>query len=368
MAQPKSHNLVVCGALNHVKDGFIFSDFMGFSMALREKGIGGDFWSCFPVEKHFEMLKAKTPPIAEIKFGRYGPLRDQAAFTWTSWDVEHRVRFWRQVGAATLKDEVLAWIARKIIVAKSGDVVNIIVEAHGGRKGCLVLGDNQLYNVTLRDAIKGFKDEVQVNIITGACYSGRLVESIRAASQYHRYIQAATAPTEIAYSDSRSISGRFRNSRFAQACVMSLTRMQLPGTMDLSVPPQCRILEHENMVQDLMQRKVSPGNKLSRPTSYHGEPVTLQTAASHLLFRDHIDVLYDPAPSHRRRRIEWPSINVSLVNLMNNHGAARPLAEQSDENIAMAKNLIEAEFEGCEINSHWTPDEEAIQGYFSTLR
>lgn len=53
--QRQSFKLVVCGATNH-KDGFIFSDFMGFCMDLKEHGVGGEFYSCFPMEKHFIFL------------------------------------------------------------------------------------------------------------------------------------------------------------------------------------------------------------------------------------------------------------------------------------------------------------------------
>ena len=57
-----------------MRDGFIFSDFLAFSMALKQKGIGGDFWSCFPLDEHFDYLGSLNPPIMDIKFGKFGPI------------------------------------------------------------------------------------------------------------------------------------------------------------------------------------------------------------------------------------------------------------------------------------------------------
>lgn len=82
-AMPKSYNLVVCGATNHL-DGFIFSDFMGFCMALKEQGVGGDFISCFPLEKHFMYLKNEhRPPIDTIKFGKAGLNGDRYVYSYS---------------------------------------------------------------------------------------------------------------------------------------------------------------------------------------------------------------------------------------------------------------------------------------------
>ena len=69
----KSYNLLVCGAKDPQNDGFVFGDFLGFSMALKQKNVGGDFWSYFPIEEHFQVLGNRVPPITDIKFGKFGP-------------------------------------------------------------------------------------------------------------------------------------------------------------------------------------------------------------------------------------------------------------------------------------------------------
>lgn len=48
--------LVVCAATDH-KDGCAFSDLVGYCMVLRERGVEGDFLSCFPLEKHFMWIQ-----------------------------------------------------------------------------------------------------------------------------------------------------------------------------------------------------------------------------------------------------------------------------------------------------------------------
>lgn len=48
-----SYNLVVCGATDPQKEGWMFSDFMGYCMTLKKYGIAGDLYSCFPIEETF---------------------------------------------------------------------------------------------------------------------------------------------------------------------------------------------------------------------------------------------------------------------------------------------------------------------------
>lgn len=110
-------------------------------MAMQQKNVGGDFWSCFPLEKHFDFLGTLTPPITDIKFGKFGPNRDQALHTYSKFEFSHRTAWWKQVGLLTLKDDTIAWIAAKSALAKSGDVINIILESHGREGGGVVLGE-----------------------------------------------------------------------------------------------------------------------------------------------------------------------------------------------------------------------------------
>ena len=99
---PKSYTLIVCGATNHL-DGFIFSDFMGFSLAQREQGVGGDFISCSPVEMHFMYLENEyKPPIDAVKFGTAGPNGDRYVYSYTRHAYLNRQYWFRQVEAGIL--------------------------------------------------------------------------------------------------------------------------------------------------------------------------------------------------------------------------------------------------------------------------
>lgn len=65
-----SFNLVVCEA-TRVTDGWLFSDFMWFCMAMKEHGVSGDFLSCFPVVDYLGSLKNQHKPgVERIEFAR----------------------------------------------------------------------------------------------------------------------------------------------------------------------------------------------------------------------------------------------------------------------------------------------------------
>lgn len=238
---PKSYNLVVCGATSAENDGFIFGDFLGYCEALRQKNVAGDFWPCFPLHNHFEWLAKLKTPITDIKFGKFGPDRDQALFAYTKFQFEHRESWWEQIGQRVLKDQVLQWIMDKAAVAESGDVVNMIFCSHGSSGGGLSLGKYTLRPAAILDALGVFKEEVQVNLITNACYGSTFVGAMEARGQYYRYIQAAEGAQGLSYASSRSVSNRHRNMRFAQAVVMALARLDIPGITGGG--PQTRILD-----------------------------------------------------------------------------------------------------------------------------
>ncbi|KAL9098560.1 MAG: hypothetical protein Q9163_005805 [Psora crenata] len=361
LQRPKSFNLVVCGAKNARSDGFIFGDFLGFSMAMQQKNVGGDFWSCFPLEEHFEVLGQLQPPVTDIKFGKFGPNRDQALHTYSKFDFNHRTAWWKQVGRRTLKDDTLAWIVSKTALAKSGDVVNIILESHGRSGGGVVLGEYVLWPQELINATRGFNEEVQVNIITGACYGGTFMDVVRAEGQYYRYVQVAESQGDVAYSATRSISNRIRNSRFSQAFCMSLARLDVHGLQgEPSTASQIRVVDHELFVKEQMLRNITPNGTATEPPSYHGDPVSLQTIMTTMIFRDSVDVLYNPAVTHRRRRIEWPTHNVNLRQLIAQHSA--PTIPSSNI-IARTTAMLDDEFKRCDIQAPIPADEGAISYY-----
>lgn len=127
--------LVVCAATDHT-DSHAFSDFMGYCMAFRERGVEGDFLSCFPLEKRFMWLQNDhNPPIDVIKFGKTGPSREQAIYTYSRQSYLNGCRWFTQVGAHELLARVEEWISKIKGQTREGDVVNIILEGRRTNSG-----------------------------------------------------------------------------------------------------------------------------------------------------------------------------------------------------------------------------------------
>jgi len=355
---PKAFYLVVCGATSSRLDGFLFGDFFGWCMALKEKNVGGDFYSCFPLEEHFDWLDKKKPPVEDIKFGKIGPNRSEHMFVYTRKQFERRESWWTQKEPTRLKMEVLTWIRERKNLAESGDVVNILFACHGSATGgAMRIGDSLLWPGELKSHLRSTKDEVQVNMITTACYSGHLVNAIKADNQDFRYVQSAAASDEMGWSLDRSVSNRLRSSRFTQAFCLSLAKFTLPGFQG-----QYQVIEHENAVKQETIRNITPAANVSNPQSYHGAPVHLGTSMASLIFRNCIDVVYDPAATARRKRIEWPTSNTALLNLVQNH-AGRQI-KPSTPVINRAASVLDYEFSFCNTNQNYRGDEGLISYRF----
>lgn len=93
----------------------------------------------------------------------------------------------------------------------------------------------------LKGLMQSTPDEVQVNIITSACYSGRLVNSLKADNQHFQHIETGAGAHEAGWCLNRSTSARLQNTRSSQAFFLSLARFTIPGFQG-----QYRVLEHEN--------------------------------------------------------------------------------------------------------------------------
>lgn len=344
------YNLVVCGATDY-HDGHIFSDFMGFCMALREHQIGGDFFSCFPLEEHFMWLQNEhTPPISTIKFGKLGPEKDKALYTYSRHTFVNRQYWWTQVAQHQLFEKVQNWIADKKQQAVAGDVVNIILEGHGNFKGEYCIGSDYVHPYVFRDLLSGFKDGVQVNAVSGACHSGKFIDAIETSGQKDRYLAVACPGNETTYSTTRSLSNRIRNSRFSHAFVQSLARVSLPGVTRRRIT--WRIQDHEAFMREQLTRNLTPGGLVVAPQFYASEPVDSMTVVEDMIFRDKADIVYDPRVSSRRRRPEWPTTDTNIQShLFANVDRYSPVI--SHEAI---EALIDGEKAKCDIRSGFQPD------------
>ncbi|KAL8830119.1 MAG: hypothetical protein Q9170_005879 [Blastenia crenularia] len=323
---PTSHNLIVCGASGEA-DGLIFSDFMGYCLAFRAKNVEGRFLSCFPVDEHFAWLERNHPKSTDIKFGKTTNKEKRAVASYSKDQYDRGDHWWEQIPKDQLKDEIIKWISQKASVAVPGDVVYVIIECHGsGKSFTLMVGSNKLLPVELRNLIGKFKDGVQVNMISGACHSGAIVDAFEASGQKSRHVAAACSADEVA-TTYRSVSNRTRNSRFRQAFCQSLARIQLPGVPQQQQPPKITLGDHEQWMRTMTWRNISPkhanGKQSDTYTSYN-EPDELSMLVQAMIFREKADIVFDPAVSASRRRVEYPTINEAIVKHFRNWGPDKP--------------------------------------------
>lgn len=93
----KSFNLVVCGTCDKA-DGWLFGSFMGFCMALKNRGIEGDFLTCFPMLERLCWLKNENKPgIDDIKFVQYGSKGEGLLYDYTRVAYCNNQHWWTQV-------------------------------------------------------------------------------------------------------------------------------------------------------------------------------------------------------------------------------------------------------------------------------
>lgn len=124
----QSYNLVACTSHNAEVDGWIFSNFMGICMLLRDKHVKGDFYSCFPVKEHFEFLAKQATAIESIKFGYFGQNGAETLYQYTKDQFDKGDRWWVQVKPEEIRPYIENWISQRARLARSGDVVNIILD------------------------------------------------------------------------------------------------------------------------------------------------------------------------------------------------------------------------------------------------
>ena len=206
-------------------------------------------------------------------------------------------------------------------------------------------GDSYVF----RDLLAGFKDGVSVNAISGACYSGLFVDAIRETAQRDRYISAASPRNQTALSITRSVSNRIRNSRFSQAFVQSLAQMALPGQTRRNL--KWDLADHETWMKEQLTRNITPNGTPTEPQSFISEPIDPLVALEDLIFRDKIDICYDPRVSARRRRIEWPVLDdTTLTSLHSSIAADQGIVKEE------TKTLIGSEVKKCDAKTDWRPD------------
>jgi hypothetical protein len=304
----------------------MFSDFMGISCTLRlfNEECRGTFLSCFPIEKYFQQT-----PYADIKFGMIGQA-GTPLFTYSA--RKHSTRedkFFEQVPEDDLLRKLTLWIQEMAHKAKPGDVVNIFLQCHGGKEGQIFLGTKFMDSSVLAGLLETFISGVQVNCIGSHCYSGLLVDNIKATGSVHRYAISACGAGELAWTTRRSVSNRCRGFRFAQPFVQSLAKCKLPTVHQTEAGP-LTAERFNDFMKDALQRVSSSGIPPQHvQTHLSSQQQTALILLEELVLRDQADVLNDPRLIHRRRRLEWPTLdlpNLRRVQQEPGYGERTPAA------------------------------------------
>lgn len=180
-----------------------------------------------------------------------------------------------------------------------------------------------------RDLLSGFRDGVLVNAVSGVCYPDRFIDVVKSSDQKDRY------RTVACYSP----GNRTRNSRFSHAFVQSLARVSLPG-----VTRRCiawGIQDYEAFMREQLMRNLdlTPGNLAVVSEEF----IDGMTVVEDLIFRDKVDIAYDPRVSPRRRRIEWPTADTNIQS----HLSATNVGSSSSP--TSTKSIINNELAKCDV-------------------
>ncbi|OJJ84395.1 uncharacterized protein ASPGLDRAFT_35659 [Aspergillus glaucus CBS 516.65] len=92
---------------------------------------------------------------------------------------------------------------------------------------------------------------------------------------------------------------------------------------------------------------LTPSGTDIKPQLYASEPLDGMSAVEELIFREKVDVLYDPKVCARRHRIEWPTSD-SLIR--------DTICQDSQLVTGSAKAVLDSEISRCDPRSGYVPD------------
>ncbi|KAL9105278.1 MAG: hypothetical protein Q9227_009517 [Pyrenula ochraceoflavens] len=323
-------NLVFCGVTdpNNEANGSIFANFMGITMTL--KSVSGeivDAYSCFDI----------YPYLRRCGSVRWGYDGEERIHTYTRDQYETGTMFFEQIGPADLLDKVKTSIRALHSKTKAGDIVNVFFQARGTPEGEIRIGDNILERTEVATLLCGFEEGVQVNMVGSHCYTGQLADIFKVGGTSHRDTAATASTYERSAITRRAPSNRLRHSRFSHPLIQSPARIKLPHVEQIESGP-ITAESHENFLVEAL--KLSFGIEQD-PTSISllsSEKDAALELLEDLVFRDMADVLYEPQTMHRRRRVEWPFINLTGLNRL----IMNPLHPRSEVINQMRKLVLDA--------------------------
>ncbi|KAL8694227.1 MAG: hypothetical protein Q9224_003609 [Gallowayella concinna] len=293
-----THLLIVNGGGHNDFHGDFFR-LVGFFGQCIRPDFQGEFWTCDDPNEYL-----KNSPFSDIKFGG-----DDVVFSKTHslFQQDQKDRNWVYVAPADLVDLVTEWLKKKSdpryeFCAKANDSVIVIFISHGfGTKQgssitghSLHLGQNKLSANDLVPLLRQFPTNVQIDVLSNACYSGIFSEKVKADGQRNRWISTAAKLNEEASPAPRSSSNRYRNGLFVAGLVRSLG-----GFTTLKTPPSLRYVKDE--LPKATQAHPLTANK-STVLTYHD--VDVRMSIEMLLFRQFADFPVVEENIAARRRIE----------------------------------------------------------------
>ena len=342
--QPTTRFLVVCG-VQKATDCWFFGNFLGFCRTLMSLGVKETFWNCFPVGEYFD-----GPKFDNIKFGRHDsgwtPIQVYSKHNWT-----HRQKFWRHFAPAeqdTLVVQIISHIDQMAQELVAGDIFNLVLIGHGDQTGIL-LGGNKLVTTSLAMALENFKVNVRVNVVIQSCYSGAFADRIQALNQPQRFVHTSSQANQTSYPDSRSPSGRFRNSRFSGAFLRSLGFAHDPSTKDNWSPDaHTAFVTREG-------KTIIP--KIANPQAYQSADIGLISRFIDVLFTDYVDLSFSQA-NQTARRVITP-----------NNPAIPPTVDTNitAENSEVIEGVLEGEFSLIDTDHPFIDDCRLIEGFYTDL-
>ncbi|OBT72420.1 hypothetical protein VF21_08230 [Pseudogymnoascus sp. 05NY08] len=344
---PKTHLLLVQGG-EHTAFLGDFLALIEFFQKQTSPKFAADFWTMYGPEQYFE-----DPDNAQhttIKFenrvvaNRHNSEHYTPAYTYVHpTQICQRVYQWLHIKSDATEDGC----------AKSGDSIVLIFLAHGvmdantkAAKG-MRLGNNDMLVDEFVEALRNIPRDVQVNVISTACYSAIFAQKISEDEQRHRWIQVASQPSKEAFPAGRSASARFQNSTFVAGLVRSLAGLGRNNAIDL-----------KTLQTDLFNATQAHPNPKSRsePFSYSDAPLATQVHS--LLLRSFADYPFTPQNSAARRRKE---LNINMLKrpypesaaLMDKEVfAASMIAEEQDSFGSQATRMLEDKFGDLPFTDH----------------
>ncbi|KFY90212.1 hypothetical protein V500_05238 [Pseudogymnoascus sp. VKM F-4518 (FW-2643)] len=291
---PKTHLLLVQGG----KHTAFIGDFLAlveFFQKETSPAFSADFWTSYGPQQYFEYPQNK----------RHSTIKFENRVVASRHNSEHYMPPYTYIHPTQICQNVFQWIDLKSDTtrkeyARPGDSIILIFLAYGswnekpkGEPTGMRLGNNDMRADDFVTALRKISRDVQVNVLSTACYSALFAQKVEEDQQALRWIQVASQPRGKAFADERSASGRYRNSLFISGLVKSLAGLSWKSKINL-----------KEFQTALAEKTESPEDEelKSTPFSYSDSP--LDTEVQSLLLRAFADYPFTAQNSAARRRKE----------------------------------------------------------------